>query len=707
MTRAPYLSSGQLRTEIVRIVRLLAALLSQQRRRGRTPVADAVEGLVIEEGEAEGLVGELYAEWEQSSRVPETAQRPAFARPEQPAGSFHPLYHAARTFSLCTEEFNALVMAVAAELDPRFGRLMAYLNDHVARTRPTIGLALSATRLEGFPEVLSPVHFCERPLVRDGLLELEGDGPLPGLSLRVPRELLRQFLAESLIEPAAADVQLHPPDYGLAEHLVLAEEVRYALRAWGEALRAGRQPPPLVLSGHPGSGRTSAAWAAASLAGIPLLIVKLGSSELLETARVARRDARWYGALLLIETPDDARASTLDWSLLWSELSYVQLPPLLALPPSAVDGAASAAPREPAVVSLADPDVETRCRLWQALLPPGSAIEPNRLGELAGRYRFNPGRIVRTLRRAMADVSLLPEGEQRLSSELLEQACRQVGSAAMGPLAQKLPLPYCRRDLVVPATVEAELDLALAWVRHQRKVLHGWGFARRLALGRGLTALFAGPPGTGKTMAAQVLARELALDLYRVDLSRVMSKYIGETEKNLARLFDEAQAAGAVLFFDEADALFGKRSAVKDAHDRYANVEIGYLLQRMEEYEGATVLATNRMRDLDDAFVRRFQVIVDFPMPGEAERLRIWEGMLPPEVERAADVDLARLAKAFETSGGEIRNSVLAAAYMAVAEGAAIGMQHLARALGRELQKSGRLLDDTALASLTDSRAPA
>jgi SpoVK/Ycf46/Vps4 family AAA+-type ATPase len=216
-------------------------------------------------------------------------------------------------------------------------------------------------------------------------------------------------------------------------------------------------------------------------------------------------------------------------------------------------------------------------------------------------------------------------------------------------------------------------------------------------MGRGLTALFTGPPGTGKTMAAQVLARALGLDLYRVDLSRVMSKWIGEMEKNLCRLFDEAQASGAVLFFDEADALFGKRSQVNDAHDRYANVEIGYLLQRMEEHEGVTVLATNRMADMDEAFLRRFHFLLNFPMPDEAMRRRIWEGMFPLAAEREPDLDLARLARAFELSGGEIKNVVLAAAFLAADDGRPIGLTHLARAIAREFHKSGKLLDERKL----------
>ena len=263
----------------------------------------------------------------------------------------------------------------------------------------------------------------------------------------------------------------------------------------------------------------------------------------------------------------------------------------------------------------------------------------------------------------------------------------------MGPIAQRLPQPYARDDLVLPQELCDELDLASAWMRNQRRVFEDWGFGRRITLGRGLTALFTGEPGTGKTMAAQVLARELGLELFRVDLSRVMSKYIGETEKNLSQFFDDARASGAILFFDEADALFGKRTEVKDAHDRYANLEIGYLLQRMEEHVGTTVLATNRMADLDEAFTRRFHFILDFPMPGPPERRRIWEGMLPRDAAREPAIDLDALARDYDISGGEIRNSVLSAAFIAAGEGVPIGLRHLKRGLRRELLKTGRVLD--------------
>jgi hypothetical protein len=374
----------------------------------------------------------------------------------------------------------------------------------------------------------------------------------------------------------------------------------------------------------------------------------------------------------------------------WSELADLGLPVFVGASPAVAREAAAACRKDPVILALPPPDADLRLRLWQVTLPPGSDIDATSLAELAVKFRFRPGAIALAVRRALADLSLALPGERRLSREGLERACRSVAAAAVGPLAQQLSLPYGRDELVVPSELAGELDLALSWVRHERKVLDEWGFRRRLVLGRGLTALFAGPPGTGKTMAAQVLARELGMDLFRVDLSRIMSKYIGETEKHLAQLFDEAQSS--VLFFDEADALFGKRSEVKDAHDRYANVEIGYLLQRMEEHDGVTVLATNRMRDMDDAFVRRFHIIAHFPMPTEPDRLRIWTGMFPKDAALAPDVDLGRLARDFELSGGEIKNAALAAAYLAADESKPIGMSHLRHAIRREMVKAGRVV---------------
>jgi SpoVK/Ycf46/Vps4 family AAA+-type ATPase len=230
-------------------------------------------------------------------------------------------------------------------------------------------------------------------------------------------------------------------------------------------------------------------------------------------------------------------------------------------------------------------------------------------------------------------------------------------------------------------------------------VMGTWGVGRKLASSNGVTILFAGPPGTGKTMAAEVIASELGLDLYKIDLSTIVSKYIGETEKNLERIFGEAQSSNAILFFDEADAIFGKRSEVKDAHDRYANIEVSYLLQRMEAYDGVTILATNLRANLDDAFTRRLQHAVDFPFPEEEYRLRIWQTLFPPDVPRQPDLDFAPLAKRFKLAGGNIRNVIVGAAFLAAADGGSVTMSHLLHGTRREMQKMGRLMNEPDLAA--------
>jgi len=254
---------------------------------------------------------------------------------------------------------------------------------------------------------------------------------------------------------------------------------------------------------------------------------------------------------------------------------------------------------------------------------------------------------------------------------------------------------------VLPDDQKDRLEEIVIHVRHRRRVLGDWGFGRTLSLGKGLGALFSGPPGTGKTMAAGVLAAELGLPLYQIDLSSVVSKYIGETEKQLARVFDEADAMGAMLFFDEADAMFGKRTEVRDAHDRNANLETSYLLQRLEAYEGVVILASNFAKNMDEAFVRRLRFIIEFPMPGEEERRRIWERVFPDEAPRDRGVDLGFLARRLEVPGGVIRNIALGAAFLAASEGgegAVVRMNHVLTAARREYQKMGKMVDPRWLA---------
>jgi SpoVK/Ycf46/Vps4 family AAA+-type ATPase len=277
----------------------------------------------------------------------------------------------------------------------------------------------------------------------------------------------------------------------------------------------------------------------------------------------------------------------------------------------------------------------------------------------------------------------------------LYAACRQQSGQKLNTLARQIQPRYTWTDIILPRDQFEQLREICSYVKHYHTVYGEWGFGRKLSLGKGLNVLFAGPSGTGKTMAAEIMANELGLDLYRIDLSAIVSKYIGETEKNLERIFTEAQTSNAILFFDEADALFGKRSEVRDSHDRYANIEIAYLLQRMEEYDGVVILATNLRKNMDEAFARRMHFAVEFPMPEEADRHRIWQGVFPGEAPLAEDIDLIFLARQFKISGGNIKNIALSAAFLAAADGGAIAMENLIHAAKREYQKMGKLCTET------------
>jgi SpoVK/Ycf46/Vps4 family AAA+-type ATPase len=276
-------------------------------------------------------------------------------------------------------------------------------------------------------------------------------------------------------------------------------------------------------------------------------------------------------------------------------------------------------------------------------------------------------------------------------------------SQDLSSLALKIDPTYTWNDIVLPEDTVAQLLEICRRVAHQQKVFGEWGFDGKLSTGRGVNALFAGLSGTGKTMAAEVIANELELDLYKIDLSGVVSKYIGETEKNLDRIFRAAENANAILFFDEADALFGKRSEVRDAHDRYANIEVAYLLQKMEQFDGVAILATNLRGNLDDAFLRRLAFIIHFPFPDEEDRLRIWRSIWPERVPLADEVNLDFFARQFNLSGGNVKNIALAATFLAAEEDCPVGMSHLFHATQREYQKLGKALSEFELYGACDT----
>jgi hypothetical protein len=344
-------------------------------------------------------------------------------------------------------------------------------------------------------------------------------------------------------------------------------------------------------------------------------------------------------------------------------------------------------------VAMPEPTLAERRELWRAHAP-GADVDG-----VAARFRLSMAQIAHAA--DVADASARARGNGPPVAADLERGARDASRTRLGALAVRVEPRAGWNDLVLPAGPLELLRSVAAFLRHRDLVLSEWGYERTIAGGQGLKVLFAGESGTGKTMAAGVIAGDLGLDLFRVDLATVVSKYVGETEQNLDRIFDAAEGSNALLLFDEADALFGKRSEVKDAHDRYANIEVAYLLQRMEAYAGGVILTTNLRSNMDDAFLRRLDILVEFPFPEAADRRRLWRGLVPPEAPLADDVELDLLGNRFRLTGGSIRNCSVTAAFLAADEDALIGMRQLLRAVAQELRKQGRLTLEADFAGVT------
>ena len=632
--------NGSWQHTLARLDRLLEAELARLRARPRSPVSHVIPGGVVEDDEAVCLVQELLAEHTGSD--PAVRVEPIW---DLPAG----LAHAQRVYDLDPFELDVVVLAIAPELDARYARLIAHLNDHAARTRPTLGLAVAVFGADrwSWPAVFAPGG----RLMRFGLVELEGEGPLSTLALRATG-IWSRFLGE-------------PPRPTLGrklDELVLDPATRERAQAIAAALVAGTCRT-VIISGPDGSGRDALASALAAELGAGVV------SGDVKDLGTGLRDARWHEAVLVLRGAGIVADEQLQVVYVVDDAGLEEV---IAKRPDALE------------IRIERPDLVTRRRIWESFVAADRRDPALDLDCVVSRFPIAARRIEIAATRAIARTA------RATTADLLD-ACRTLPDRRFEGLAERLVSSYSWDDLVIPDDTRAELELVLAWARGGRVALQAWGV--QASGSRGLACLFHGPPGTGKTMAAQVLSSAIGVDVMRIDLSRIVSKYIGETEKNLGGVFDAAREANVILFFDEADALFGKRSAVKDSHDRYANIETGFLLQRLESHDGLVILATNLRANLDEAFTRRLHVIAEFTLPDPADRRRIWERALPARDLCADDVDTDLLARRFKLSGGEIRNAVVTAALVASSEGRYIAMTHLIRGVWRELRKTGRMVD--------------
>lgn len=339
------------------------------------------------------------------------------------------------------------------------------------------------------------------------------------------------------------------------------------------------------------------------------------------------------------------------------------------------------------------PDKGTRALIWERTLRRVGLPPEARLLEAASRFPLSGGAIERAARTAVANLSLNPKDRSEAAAirETIN-ACRAQLAPRLSGVASRIVTTLTWDDLVLPEKESEAIREIIAYMKNSHRVYQGWGFERLVPYGRGLSVLFAGPPGTGKTMAAGILGGELGMDVFRVDLSQMVSKYIGETEKNLGAVFDEAAKSQSVLLFDEADSLFAKRTDVKSSVDRYANLEVNYLLQRIEDFDGVAILTTNFEGSIDEAFRRRIKFRVHFPAPDETTRANLWRKMMPSEAEQAEEIAFDLLGEDYELSGGHIKNAVVRAAFSAAERGEGIRMRDLRRAARLEAEKLGRLV---------------
>lgn len=620
------------------------------------------------------------------------------------------LLELAAGFGLDSFDLQTLLVCLAPSLDLRYERLYGYLQDDVTRKRPSVNLTLDLLCSPGPARLLELVHFRDdAPLFRHFLLErLAEPGPnqppLLGQALAVDRAVVAWLLGS--FQPHAdlgAYAQLLFPQDAPVDRLLVENLLPELAEVAGLQKTLPPESQPLVIFyGADDRAQLAAGRQLAASVGRPLLVVNLPNVvKAYETPpvrglRLALRDARLAGAIPFIIVCEACPMMEANEGLGREMMSELFAYPDLAVVAGPTPLYAGGIERQRRLVGLEFPvpGYEGRLALWQHYLDGDRAGVDAVLPHLAGQFLLTSGKIQDAVASAR---DIVAQAGAEMQKEHLFSAARLHSSPRLASLARKINPRYGWNDIILPEDQLSILREMVMTVRGRPVVLETWGVGRKLASSAGVTALFGGPPGTGKTMAAEVIAAELRLDVYKIDLSTIISKYIGETEKNLERIFQEAENSNAILFFDEADALFGKRSEVRDSHDRYANIEISYLLQRMEAYDGVTILATNLRANLDEAFTRRLQFVVDFPFPEVEYRLRIWKTLFPASVPRAADIDFELLARRFKLAGGNIRNIIIHAAYQAANDGQRVTMEHLLHGTRRELQKMGRLIPEGAL----------
>ncbi|WP_086804492.1 ATP-binding protein [Streptomyces caniscabiei] len=674
---------------LIRLARLRerVAELVAERGAGDPTASDPLRGLYLSEEGVRHLLEPSARPHTSVFADPEPDPEPG-PEPGRGAAANDPLEALAGRLGLTELDTRILLIALAPDLDRSYEQLYGYLNDDVSRRRATVGLALD---LCGLPVHLARARARFRPsapLSALGLLTVEDpERPFLGRGLRVPDRLVAHLLGDDTLDPALIG---HARPFGSPSPSPSASAVAVAPGApsSGEdggftarlAARLAAAPVTVHLREHREGDGLLRAGAALRLAGTDALhfTPPAGEDELSALLPRLLREARLRGCAVVV-TPLPEKPGPLFRALTAADVTVLFAGPQ-PYDPQWCD-------RDPLVLDV--PRLPAGAvDAWAAALGAGTDGPGFDLAATVAPYRLGGDRIERAARAA---VDLAAFDGTEVTAAHLRLAARLQSASGLERHARRIRPDVGWDDLVLPDKPLAQLrELALR-ARHRDRVLGDWRLSAGGGRGRGVLGLFAGESGTGKTLSAEVVTAELGLDLYVVQLSSVVDKYVGETEKNLERIFSEADRTDAVLLFDEADAVFGKRSEVKDAHDKYANMESAYLLQRLESFDGIALLTTNLRANIDEAFTRRLDLVVDFPFPDTAQRLALWRHSLGA-VPRADDTDPTAVARDFELAGGSIRSAVVTAAYAAAGRGGPVTTADLREGAEREYRKAGRLV---------------
>lgn len=660
----------------------------------------AFRGMYVSDTEAKALLDDdepyLMLTPEQTYLLDQLEERIRL-RLETTPESEVPLLRLRAALGLTEQDMRMLLAVLAPHANRKYIRLYGYLQDDMSSQHLTLDLMLRLGSRGPGERKQSLKRWAEmRGVLRGLFAELASAQARRDVSMLAEPLVLRPRAVSFLLDLPwrVQDTLTGLTHYELASNRLLEpplvqDELRRRMREY--ARDRADYPVHWNLHGPSGSGKTFQARHLCADLGSALLEWDLAQASqdpdvLRDELAQMLLEARLQGAIPAFRcTASDNRIHLLLQELnAWSgDVFWMS------------DAALKAPVRPPGSVwldiPLALPDMLDSVRLWENLTPL-LPVDEREIALLAGKFRFTPGQIKATTEYALQLSDWRQaSGEGGSAGDWLQTAAYSLLQHRLSDKAVKMESRLNWNDLILPADAMQLLRQACNRLVHRHTVLSQWGFDRLLPYGRGISMLFTGPPGTGKTMSALVMAKELRAELYRIDLSRVVSKYIGETEKNLSEIFEQAGQSGAILFFDEADSLFGKRSEVKDAHDKYANMETSYLLQKMEEYDGVTILATNFSQNLDDAFVRRIQYIIRFPFPDSEHRERLWRSAIPQAMP-AGEIDYGFLAETFELTGAPIKNIILTAAFLAAEAGEPLTMQRLLESVIQEYKKTGKLL---------------